>query len=367
MKKNLLKYFLISGLIFYNSKSFAQEVSFLSDRATILEGIAAVYNENYISAEESFREIIVKYPEEPAGYFFMATFYQALMTDWEDNFREKEFYENIKKAISLCEQKLSGTKTGEKENQTDIWSYFFLGSSYESWAIYEARKGGWLKGLRYGMRGKSFLDKAVKIDSAFYEAYFGIGAYNYFRSAYTKSFNWLPFISDLRQKGLEQLNLTYKKGVFSRPAAALSLVWAYIKEKDYEKALDLCAEMEETYPEGKHFIWAEAYAYFEKKDWQKALEAYQLLVERINQKGENYYNLIECSYAIAQCYFNLEKYDLTIQTCEEIVDYPVDKKTAQRQQNKLKDTIKLLKQATGKLTQIAAKEEENKKGKKRKQ
>lgn len=317
----------------------------------LLEGIDACFRENYPLAEEKFRLILSKVPQDPAGYFFLAMLYQAQMMDYESDFREKDFDEAVKMAKKFARARI-------KHDGNDAWGYLFLGNAYAAKAIYEAREGNWWSGLNNGLKAKSALKEAVKHDPEAYDAYVALGSYHYWASVVTKAFWWLPFVGDNREEGISQMRVACEKSVYSREAAANGLIWMYINEKRYDQAINLSKEMQNKYPEGKSFLWSLATAHYEKSDWAKALSLHQEILERIEgqiggfptsgdhpENPHNYCNHVECKFHIASCLFSLGRFEECISACEEIQNYPLDERTKKRQKEKLKMTNRLLKKA----------------------
>ena len=314
-------------------------------------GIDACFRENYPLAEEKFKQIISKAPQDPAGYFFLAMLYQAQMIDYENDFKEKDFYKNINIAKKFAKARI-------KNNKKDAWGYLFLGNAYAAKAIYKARKGNWWSGLNNGLRAKSALKEAVKHDPELYDAYVSLGSYHYWASVATKALWWFPFIGDRREEGITEMKLGQEGSIFSQDAAANGLIWIYINEKRFDQAISLAEKMQNKYPEGKSFLWALATAYYEKSDWSNALLSYQEILARIEnqidgstssgtnpENPNNYYNQVECKFHIANCLFNLGKFEECILTGEEIQNHPWDEKTKERQKDKLKTTKRLLEKA----------------------
>lgn len=315
----------------------------------ILEGIDACFREDYPLAEEKFRQVLSKAPQDPAGYFFLAMLYQAQMIDYESDFREKDFYGNIKMAKKYAKERI-------KHNRKDAWAYLLLGNAYGAKAVYEARKGNWWSGLNNGLKAKSALKEAVKHDPELYDAYVGLGSYHYWASVVIPPWaGWLPFIGDKRKEGITEMKLAHQRSIFSQDAAANGLIWMYINEKKFDQAVSLAQKMQNKYPEGKSFLWALATAYYEKSDWTNALFSYQEISERIEnqidvstssgnhpENPNNYYNQVECKFHIAHCLFNLGKFEECILACKEIQNYPLDEKTKDRQKDKLKRIKRLL-------------------------
>jgi tetratricopeptide (TPR) repeat protein len=347
-KKFAFLFFLISLSFFPNLASSQKYLDYQDEEIKKLfrEGTEACFQENYPLAEEKFRQIVSKAPQDPAGYFLKAMLYQAQMIDYESDSREKDFYENIKLARKYAQERIKNNKSAGSMGK-DAWAYLFLGNTYGAKAVYEARKGNWWSGLNNGLMAKSALKEALKRDPELYDAYVGLGSYHYWASVVTKAFWWLPFFGDRREEGITEMKLAFEKSIFSQDAAANGLIWIFINEKEYDQAISLAEKMQNKYSGGKSFLWGLATAYYEKFDWKDALFSYQEIVRRI-QRGQNdpeglnnYYNLVECKFHIANCYFNLGKFKECILTCEEIQNYPLDEKTKERQKEKLKGAKKL--------------------------
>jgi len=347
--KKFVFLFLLISLSFFPNLAFPQKYPDYQDeeiKKLFLEGIDVCFRENYPLAEEKFKQVVSKAPQDPAGYFFLAMLYQAQMMDYESHFKEKDFYENIKMAKKYARGRI-------KNNKKDPWAYLFLGNAYGAKALYEARKGNWWSGLNNGLRAKSALKEAVKHDPDLYDAYAGLGSYHYWASVVIPPWaGWLPFIGDKRKEGIAEMKLAHQRSIFSQDAAANGLIWIYINEKRFDQAISLAEKMQNKYPEGKSFLWALATAYYEKSDWTNAFALYQEILVRIDDQNNrfassannpnNYYNQIECKFHIANCLFNLGKFDECILTCGEIQNYALDEQIKERQKDKLRMTKRLL-------------------------
>jgi hypothetical protein len=304
-----------------------------------LQGIEASFREDYALAESWFLSLIWMAPEDPAGYFFLAALYNTQMIDYESDFREKEFYSNVKIAKKFARQKI-------RDNKKDAWAYVILGNSYGVKAVYNAMKGKWWSGLNEGLYAKSALKQATKLEPELYDAYVGLGSYHYWASVKTRAFWWLPFVGDHRQKGLSQTRLAFEKSVFSKAAAASGLVWMHINERQYDEAIILARNMQSEYPQGKSFLWPLAQAQFEKRNWNDALLIYRELLDRLEEyhpskNPDQSYNMIEARFYIANCLFSLGKYAQCDSVCQEILSFPLGEEIKKRQEAKLKGASEL--------------------------
>jgi tetratricopeptide (TPR) repeat protein len=160
---------------------------------------------------------------------------------------------------------------------------------------------------------------------------------------------------------MEEMTLAYEKSIFSPDAAANGLIWMYIQEKKHDLAISLSEKMQSKYPQGKSFLWGLAQAYFEKRDWKNALAKYRELLEKLeankaapnsdhvtwgaNQnsiKPDQFYNIIECQYYIANCLFSLGRYKDCASVCEETLDTNFGEQIEKKQKNRLKSIQRLL-------------------------
>jgi tetratricopeptide (TPR) repeat protein len=333
-------FILLFFFVFFTNLAFSQALKNENQgriRELILSGEKNIFQENYSLAQESFQKIINLEPENPAGYFFQAVLFQAEMMDFEDYQKDSLFYQNIEKSTRLAQELL-------RINKKDQWGNFFLGSCYGSLSLYESRKGSWWKGLRMGLKAKSHSFKAFEADTSFYDPLVIIGGYHYWSSVITKVLRFLPFISDKRKIGIEELKKAAELSLYSKETAENALIWIYLKEKKFKEALEIANRMTKKYPEGKSFLWGKAAVYYESYDWVNAINTYKEIVSRIeSQGGGNHFNIIEGKQRIAQSLFNLGRFNECIKECKEVKKLPLEKEIIQRQKDKLREIDELLK------------------------
>lgn len=303
------------------------------------KGIYLTNNGQYGEALELFDQIIDRRPQHPAGYFFKAAALQAKMMDLEDYRWESDFYAFLDTTEELC-------RHIQRADREDPWTEFFLGGTFGFRAAYQAKRGHWWSGFKNGRRAKASLEKALRLDPQLWDAYLGLGTYHYWRSRMTGFLKWLPFFSDQRERGIRELWLTAQRGHFSSASAKEGLVWIYIEEGEYGRALSLSQELCKLYPSGRSFLWGMARALWGKGDWKGAEDVYRRILNSVEaEKLDNHYNAIECRYWIARCLFNRREYPSCIRECRTIFQYDPDPSVRRRLKGKLEVTAQLLSQA----------------------
>lgn len=332
MKKGLIFFVLLETVsVLASPFSFQPEVR---------QGIDYYFQEDFPRAEATFLELIQADTLDPAGYYFLAMTFQAEMLDLESDFKAEQFYAALEKSIQLSEKRL-------EIDQNDKMACLCLGNCFGSWAFQQARQGNWFSAFKLGLKARDQWSRAIRLDPRFYEAYAGLGSYLYWKSVFTKRFSWVPFIRDNRQQGIRMLTLAAESSAVSQDIAKTTLMWVNFKEKNFSQALDLASYFQNKYPEAKFPLWAEGFIYYGKSDWPNALEAFKKILARLQEsQPSNYYNLIEAEFRLANCYFNLGRYDNARALCDKILAYPLDKKTKEKQREKLKKTGEILKMAS---------------------
>ena len=265
----------------------------------IFRGIEYIHRDSFKQGISEFEKIVKKYPDNPAGYFFIAASLQTLIDDYRNEKYKADFEKNIDLAIE------KGTKKVEKDPDSAI-DHFYLGGSLGYRGIYRSFRGSWWGAFRDGGKANSNLKQAVELDSTLYDAYFGLGAYHYWRSVKSKLFWWLPFFGDERKKGIQETMIAIQKGKYAKDEAAYSLLRIYLEEKDYPAVLKWSQEVKRINENDPFRLWMTGFAYIGLDNW---VEAKGIFLELLNVlKSSPYYDPAgeyECRYWLAYVNYNL--------------------------------------------------------------
>jgi tetratricopeptide (TPR) repeat protein len=186
-----------------------------------------VWNNDYTTALKKTRQLVKSEPDNPLGYFLLGTIYQSISEEFRtDRFGDK-VTGNLDRAINMAEK----FKDSEPENPD--W-FFICGASYGYRALYRAFHGSWWGAFRDGSRSSSNLKKCLEIDSTYYDAYLGLGAYKYYKTIKSKLFLWLPFVSDRREEGINDIRKVIEDGVLASYNARESLLRILYEEGRYQ-------------------------------------------------------------------------------------------------------------------------------------
>lgn len=304
--KNALLVLLLSFLIFtghaWGEESFGLPQGKLSMDSPevdqiIFRGVKLVHADSTFTAMEEFKKLIEIFPEDPIGYFYMSATLQTMM----DDYRNYSYMDEFNKYMNLA------IKTGEerkKKGNLTAYDCLYLGGAVGFRGINRALTGDWVGAFVDGLKGKGYLEKALKLDPEFYDVYYGLGTYHFWKSLKSRIFWWLPFVSDNRQMGINMVKLAIEKGKYAAEDAKLALVRIYVENKEYENAFTMINQLSQTYTNKPFLLWLLGRAQMETQMYAGAIHTYQNLLGALTTSL--YYHPageVECRYYLALAYY----------------------------------------------------------------
>ncbi len=122
-----------------------------------------------------------------------------------------------------------------------------------------------------------------------------------------------------RELGLEQLEDSFKKGLFSERATKHALLRIYIEEKLYVKFIALANELELIYPTDLIVGWYKGLAYVRTEQWVKAFDTYEKIEKDI--AGINFRGIeadVECWYMKALSLYKMGHWEEALTYCTKV-------------------------------------------------
>ena len=207
------------------TKTLTAEIAKLTKKA--FDDIYAIRVEE---ADKAVDAIIKKYPKHPFGHFGKA------MTAWA-RFEYQQERSNAKLDDEYVKLTDRVAKIGEawlKKHPKDENAYMCLGGIYGLRARLAVTQHRWVKAYFDGKKAVRRMRKAIKINPKLYDAYLGLGMYEYYAGTLPGVVGVLSkifFISGNAEKGLKYLTLCSEKGYFNKTAAKLILIEIYTQYK----------------------------------------------------------------------------------------------------------------------------------------
>jgi len=301
---------MIAFLLIFSLSAFAQDKD-----SIILKGIDYVHQDKFDEATAEFKKMTQLFPDDPGGYMFVAASYLSLAEDY----RNPAYKEEFEKYVNLAIQK--GEEKTEKGNYT-AQDLLYLGGSYGYRGIYKSTEGSWWGAFWDGGKAKKIMEQGLEMDSTCYDIYFGLGAYNFYRSIKSKMLWWLPFFGDKRKLGIEQTKIAIAKGKFTSDEAKYGLLRIYVENGQYDSALAIADQLRSIKPDDPFLLWSLGQAQIQKGMYQDALVGYQTLLKTFeNSKYVTSRGMVECEYWIAYLYQVTGQKDKCLEQITQILRY----------------------------------------------
>jgi len=265
-----------------------------------LDGLNRLFRDDFEGAMGKFDSLCVIEPENPFGYFCKAFGYDLIMDEYRNLKFMDEFYEAASSAIEKAE-------ILEKKENPSAEVYLFSGGAIGIRGVRRAMIGDWVGAFRDALKAADKVEKCLEIDSTLYDAYYGLGNYHYWKSVKTKILWWLPFIGDERQKGIDEVKVSMRRGKFTEIPGKMCLLRIYIEEKNYNEVLRIADELIKR-NNSLHPLWFKGYAYIYIEEWERTIDLYNEILRRLKEK--DFYGVegeIECWYYLALCNYKIGK------------------------------------------------------------
>lgn len=301
----------------------------------IQEGLEYAYVENYPVAESLFNSVIKMDTLNPAGYFFLSGLYNLYSVDMGNDENFDAFKKVIDKAVKYGNVYIQA-------HPDDGWSYFFIGGALTYMTFYFGLQGKYWSALVYGVKALKWVQKTVKIDSTIYDAYLGLGGYDYFKGQF-------PFWRSEKEKGIKKIELAIEKGQYSTVAAADGLGQLLMRENRYKEAEKILESIVKKYPQSRTLKHPLIETYIALKEWNKA-ENQSLELLRLSERTptSDYVKLKAISY-LGVVYYNKKEYKVGEEYLNQGFKVARNKKLSKKEKETFKEITRIYRKYLSKI------------------
>lgn len=309
LETELLAPFKIFLFFFFSVSIFGQTFPQKEVDKLLNKGIENLLNQNYDSADSTFQILEKEFPNLPFGNIYLAANSITKSIDYGEMFDDKYITQNLESAVKISERKLD-------QNENDIWNNYFAAISKGFLAYYLALNEDYIEAFAQGYFSISFFERCENLENNFYESKIAIGTFLYWKS---EKADWLPFIGDEKGKGIKYLEEAVKHKSYNYYSAVNSLIWIYINEKEFAKAIEIAEAVLNRYPENRYFKWCLARAY-EEINKEKAIEIYNNIFDSLSRINKlSIFNEIALKHKIAQLFERQSNFKTALKYCDEIL------------------------------------------------
>jgi tetratricopeptide (TPR) repeat protein len=184
---------------------------------------------------------------------------------------DAEFRQHVERAITLAERRVAA-------NPQDAQAHYDLGSAVGLQASYVATvEGKMLAGFRSARRAYDEHEKALRLDPSRTDAALVVGTYRYVVSTLALPMRMVAYVAGFgggRDRGIQMLRetaeldrdakpvrdssgVTIERGNDARADALFALILVYNRERRYDDALQVLAELQRLFPRNR-LLWLEA-------------------------------------------------------------------------------------------------------------
>ena len=250
--------------VFAAPEPLPEELRLLSKK-----GIDSIYAVDLPEAKSAFEQAVKKFPEHPYPHFGVA------MTKWAElEYLEDESNPKLADEYgALTDKAIEVAKTWIKKHPDDANAYMCLGGMYGLRARLAVMQHRWITAYFDGKKAINNTRKSLKTDPEMYDAYLGLGMYEYYAGTLSGVIKILAkfFLRGDAEQGVKYLKLCKEKGYFNSLAAELLLIEIYTepgnKFKDSKTAVQWSAELRKLYPVHPQMHFVQIVSLYEDKQY----------------------------------------------------------------------------------------------------
>lgn len=236
------------------------------------EGINGVYSLDFDTAQKNIQKVFSLYPDHPFAHFGNA------MIAWSRYEYEFETSDDEQRKVfeKILDNSIDGIKRWIKKYPNDSNGYMGIGALYGLRAMFNMRNRNWVTSYFAGRKAISNLEKSLKIDPTYYDAYFGLGIYEYFAGTLPSVIKVLARIVAIKgnpERGVRSLNLARQKAHFTADSAKLILIEVQntraSKFYDPASSLKYIRQLRAKFPDNPLMRYVEIICLYETKNYDE--------------------------------------------------------------------------------------------------
>ncbi len=267
----------------------------------IQQSVDLAVNNRFTEAESLLTQRIAQTDSSAEAWFYYASVLNSKMNYYENTIDARPYLKTLHTLVRKSEALLSAAKGDNRLLRAR--ALFYRGSAYGYLAFYEGKTGSYLSALSNGLSSINDLEEAVRLDSTLYDAYLGIGAYQYWRSTKFRHLFWVPFVDDLRLQGIANIRKAIRKSRYSRYLAMHQMIYVLTNYGEMDEALQYARQAVAAFPKSVFMRWAFAHTLYKRHEYPQALQAFEQLVRLLQTTAErNPSHLVECYTKMAEIY-----------------------------------------------------------------
>ncbi len=300
---------ILVSLILFSGLNFAQSNKFDS---IVVKGIRHIYSIEFDQAEKTFQQLIKKYPDHPAGKFFIAMVeWWKILLDTSNEHHDELFRDKLEQVIEQCDNILD-------KDPENVEALFFKGGSIGFRGRLSSLRESWLSAADDGREALPLVELAGELDPANIDVQLGFGIYNYYAAVIPEKY---PIVKPLmfflpagdKKLGMDQLKNVALNGKYTNFESRYFLMSLFYRfEKDYDKAEEYALMLTDDFPNNPVFEGWRGRIAVKAGELNLADSVFKNILSKAERDFTGYnssYVIREANYYIAYNYRSIAMYD----------------------------------------------------------
>jgi len=246
----------------------------------IQQGLDQAYNMELTSAEKTFNKLLELRPNSPIGYYHIAQIHFWIYLGSRDPGEYQVFLKFADIAREHAEKVID-------KNPKDFQTRYIAGNLASFRAMAQATNNSSVDAFWSSKKAVSYYDETLEINPKFYNAYLGLGLFDYAMSFVPDFLKWavnLTGLSSDKQRGFNYIKTAFKKGT-DKTEAAFHLAKIYTDYlAEYDSAFFLLQSLTSRYPNNTLFIYQYAVSLIKDKQLDRANDLLNRVIKLNNKK-----------------------------------------------------------------------------------
>ena len=257
-------------------------------------GLNKMYSYDLREADESFDELVRRFPDHPIGYMHKAeVVWWYALRDNKNPKLEADFERYTELAINKGHSLL-------KKDPRNFYALLYVAGAYGNRTRYNVYVNkSYYRAMRAGIKGYDFVGPAQALRPNYVDCLIGTGAYNYFAGSIPtlmKIFAWMFTQGGDKDKGIQQLELAAQKGEYGQIAAKMILLGVYYNEKRFDDYQRLTSGLIEQFPTNPVFVMWLADFHIRQRRLDEGNQNLTLLLDRDKTATRSKFSLAQIHY-----------------------------------------------------------------------
>ncbi|KAF0152835.1 MAG: tetratricopeptide domain-containing protein [Ignavibacteria bacterium] len=266
---------LVLFVLFISSISLFAQVQSL-----VRKGMNEAYNFQFESAEKTFNRILEIKPNSPEGYYRISQMHFWIFL----GSRDEGEYQTFLKFADLAQEKIDAVLD---KNPKDLNTKYLAANLASFRAMAQATSNQSVDAFWYSKKAVSQFEEIIKANPKYYDAYLGVGLFDYAMSFVPDFLKWavnLTGLSSDKERGFRYIKTALRKGNNVKTEAAFHLSKIYNDYlAEYDSGYVILQDLTAKYPRNGLFAYQSAVSLIKAKKLDRALTVLDRVIQLNNK------------------------------------------------------------------------------------